>query len=415
MRILILTFGTRGDVQPYVALAHGAIVAGHEAAVCTAEGFRRLVEDAGVPYLHMSNDMLDLIQSELPTMSGAADSLRLVRRLTSAMRASLSDQWLAAQAFEPDLLVYHPKSLGGLHIAERLQIPAVVSLPLPFCTPTRAFPIPFIARWPLGGTANRLSYQFNRFTAVAYGGMINTFRRRTLGLTPLSRWSDYLSLPDGRPVPALYGFSPAVVPVPADYPPHAHVTGYWLQPHQGTWQPSPDLGSFLAAGEPPLYIGFGSMGFGKHAAAHGQTIVQAVRHLGVRAVIATGWGGIDLDMAADDVLVVRDVPHPWLFPRTSAVVHHGGAGTIAAGLCAGRPTLVCPVLGDQGFWAERIFGLGAGPRPLPLRRLDTAALTERLGQLLSDDRYRSRADMLGRAIRGEDGIGQALRVLERLG
>ena len=162
MRILILTFGTRGDVQPYVALAHAAIAAGHEAAVCTAEGFRPLVEDAGVPYLHMSNDMLDLIQAEMPTMSGAADSFRLVRRMTAAMRASLHDQWRAAQTFEPDLLIYHPKSLGGLHIAERLHIRVAVSLPLPFFTPTRAFPIPFIARWPLGGTANRLSYQFNR-------------------------------------------------------------------------------------------------------------------------------------------------------------------------------------------------------------------------------------------------------------
>ena len=219
MRILILTFGTRGDVQPYVALAHTAMAAGHEAAVCTAEGFRPLVEEAGVPYLHMSNDMLDLMQREMPAMSGAADGLRLIRRMTAAMRASLHDQWRAAQTLELDLLVYHPKSLGGLHIAERLHIPAAVSLPLPFFSPTRAFPIPFIARWPLRGTANRLSYQFNRFTAIAYGGMINTFRRNTLGLAPLSRWSDYLTFSDGQPVPALYGFSSTVVPVPADDPP----------------------------------------------------------------------------------------------------------------------------------------------------------------------------------------------------
>ena len=138
MRILILTFGTRGDVQPYAALAQAAIAAGHEAAVCTAEGFRPLVEDAGVPYLHMDNDMLDLIQAEMPSMSGAGDGLRLVRRMTAAMRASLRDQWQAAQTFQPDLVVYHPKSLGGLHVAERLQIPAVVSLPLPFFTPTTA-------------------------------------------------------------------------------------------------------------------------------------------------------------------------------------------------------------------------------------------------------------------------------------
>jgi sterol 3beta-glucosyltransferase len=414
MRILILTFGTRGDVQPYAALAQAAIAAGHEAAVCTAEGFRPLVEDAGVPYLHMDNDMLDLIQAEMPSMSGAGDGLRLVRRMTAAMRASLRDQWQAAQTFQPDLVVYHPKSLGGLHVAERLQIPAVVSLPLPFFTPTRAFPVPFIARWPLGGTANRLSYQFNRFTALAYGGMINAFRRDTLGLASLSRWSDYLTSSDGRPVPALYGFSSAVVPVPADYPPHAHVTGYWFLPDQAAWQPPPDLQAFMVAGEPPLYIGFGSMGFGKNAATRGATIREAVRRVGARAVVATGWGGIDLTETSDTIFVVRDIPHEWLLPRTAAVVHHGGAGTTAAGLRAGRPTLVCPVLGDQGFWAERIFHLGAGPRPIAVRRLTTATLTERLHQLLTEPHYPTAANSIGEAIRSEDGTGQALRTLERI-
>ena len=183
MRVLILTFGTLGDVRPFVALAKGLRAAGHEAGVCTAEGFRSLVVGAGVDYVHMGNEMLDLVQSEMPRMRGASDALRLVSRMSAAMRSALLDQWEAACEFRPSLLVYHPKMLGGLHIAERLQVPAVVSLPLPFLTPTRAFPIPFIAHWPFGGSANKLSYQFNRFTAVAYGGMINSFRRETLGLS----------------------------------------------------------------------------------------------------------------------------------------------------------------------------------------------------------------------------------------
>ena len=185
--------------------------------LCTAEGFRSLVVGAGVDYVHMGNEMLDLVQSEMPRMGGVSDALRLVSRMSAAMRSALLDQWQAACEFRPSLLVYHPKMLGGLHIAERLQVPAVVSLPLPFLTPTRAFPIPFIAHWPFGGSANKLSYQFNRFTAVAYGGMINSFRRETLGLSGMSRWSDYLRFPDGRPVPVLYGFSSHVVPVPEDY------------------------------------------------------------------------------------------------------------------------------------------------------------------------------------------------------
>jgi sterol 3beta-glucosyltransferase len=289
VRVLILTFGTQGDIRPFVALAKGLRAAGHEAGVCTAEGFRNLVVGAGVDYVHMGNEMLDLVRSEMPRMAGASDALRLVSRMSAAMRSALLDQWEAACEFRPSLLVYHPKMLGGLHIAERLQVPAVVSLPLPFLTPTRAFPIPFIAHWPFGGSVNKLSYQFNRFTAVAYGGMINSFRRETLGLSAMSRWSDYLRFPDGRPVPVLYGFSSHVVPMPEDYPGHVHVTGYWFLDEPETWHPPAELADFLAAGEPPVYIGFGSMGFGKHAQTRGQIVVDAVEKARVRDGVVSRW------------------------------------------------------------------------------------------------------------------------------
>ena len=134
------------------------------------------------------------------------------------MRSSLEDQWSAAQQVEPTIIVYHPKALGGFHIAERLKVVGVASLPLPFFTPTREFPIPFIGHWPLRGRANEFSYQFNRFTALAYGGMINNFRRRTLGLRALGRWQDYLHRSDGSPVPILYCFSRQVRPIPVTIP-----------------------------------------------------------------------------------------------------------------------------------------------------------------------------------------------------
>jgi sterol 3beta-glucosyltransferase len=414
VRVLILTFGTLGDVRPFVALAKGLRAAGHDAAVCTAEGFRSLVVGAGVAYLHMGNEMLDLVQSEMPRMGGVSDALRLVSRMSAAMRSALLDQWQAACEFRPSLLVYHPKMLGGLHIAERLQMPAVASLPLPFLTPTRAFPIPFIAHWPFGGPANKLSYQFNRFTAVAYGGMINSFRRETLGLSAMSRWSDYLRFPDGRPVPVLYGFSSHVVPVPEDYPVHAHVTGYWFLDEPETWHPPTELVDFLAAGAAPVYIGFGSMGFGKHARTRGQIVVGAVEKAGVRAVVATGWGGLEVGSLPDGVHVVDAVPHAWLFPRTVAVVHHGGAGTTAAGLLAARPTLVCPVLGDQGFWAQRVRDLGVGPAPLPVRRLSVDELADRLRLLRRVASYRRRAWAVSEELWTEDGVASAAGILEKI-
>ena len=325
MRVLIYTFGTQGDVQPFVALARGLARVGHEAVVCTAEGFRELVEAHGVSFVHMGDEMLELVQEAMPAMRGRGDVGKLIRRMTAAMRSSLEEQWAAAQQVDPTVIVYHPKALGGFHIAERLAVVGVASLPLPFFTPTRAFPIPFIGHWPLGGRANELSYQFNRFTAVAYGGMINTFRRRTLGLGPLHRWEDYLHRSDGSPVPILYCFSRHVRPVPVDYPSHAYVTGYWSLDGEDSWKPSNELAEFLDRGDAPVYVGFGSMGFAKDGDRRREAIVTALARAGVRGVLATGWGGIPAAAADPNVITIDNVPHGWLFPRVAAVVHHGGA------------------------------------------------------------------------------------------
>lgn len=412
MRALIYTFGTRGDVQPYVALARRLVEAGHEAAVCTAEGFRAFVEGFGVTYLHLGNAMLDVVQDVMAHPGGVRHTYRMLRAMSAAQRSALGDQWTAAQEYRPSIVVCHPKALGGYHIAERLGVRCVLSLPLPFFTPTRDFPIPFIGSWPLGGRANRATYQLQRFTALVYGGMINDFRRQQLGLDPISRTDLLLTDSTGRALPILYPFSRHVVAVPADYPPQAHVTGYWFLDPAKQWQPPAELDRFLAAGPPPLYVGFGSMGFGKGAEARRSAIVEAVGRLGARAVVASGWSSLTPGRLGDDVLVVDDAPHDWLFPRVSAVVHHGGSGTTGAGLRAGRPTLVCPLLGDQPFWGHQVRRLGAGPDPLPLRRLDAATLESRLRDLLSDEGYRRRAEHVGSLIRSEDGPGAAVAVLE---
>lgn len=409
MKVLIFTFGTRGDIEPFAALAERIAREGHTAVLAAPEAYRSAVsEPAG--FLPMATGMDEVMRAGMTSMSGPSQALGLARRMTAAMRTSLDEQWDAAQQVEPTVIVSHPKALGGLHVAERLGIPMVASLPLPFLTPTEAFPIPFVAgsfprRW------NRASYQFNRFSAIAYGGMVNRFRREKLGLPRMSRVSDYLHAADGSPVPVLYPFSRHVVPTPADYPASAHVTGYWFRddpvPEPA---PSSELQEFLAAGEPPIYVGFGSMGFGRGAETRGRMVMEAVHEAGVRAVVSTGWGALHAESTAD-VMVVDELPHRWLFPRVAAVVHHGGSGTTAAGLRAGRPTLVCPVLGDQPFWGRRVHELGAGPEPLPLRRATPAALADRMRRLVSDPGYADSASRIGTAIGQEDGTGRALEAL----
>lgn len=411
MRVLIITFGTRGDVEPYLALAERLRHEGHDAVLSAPEPYRAEATAAGVGFEPSSTKMHELVRDGLTTASGPMDVARSVGQMMAAMRESLIEQWDAARQVEPTIIVSHPKALGGIHIAERLGIPFVASLPLPFLTPTGDFPIPFTTghhsqRW------NRTTYQFNRFTAIAYGGMINRFRKKQLGLNRESRFSDYLHR-DGARVPVLYPVSPSVVPRPDDYPDSAHLTGYWFRQAASDAVLPDDVSAFLDHGGPVIYAGFGSMGFGRHAAERGRIVLEAIRGAGARAVVARGWGGLDATQA-DDVLVIDEVPHDLLFPRVSAVVHHGGSGTTAAGLRAGRPTLICPVLGDQPFWGERVHALGAGPRPLPLKKLRAESLTERLVDLLSDSQYAVRAAELGERIRTEDGTGEAVRILAQI-
>lgn len=411
MRALIFTFGTRGDVEPYAALAERLQGEGHAVTLSAPGVYREDLERRGIRFEPMGDAMHTAMRELMADVRGPAEAATLARRMSRAMRLSLSDQWAVARKVDPTIIVSHPKALAGIHIAERLGIPFVASLPLPFLTPTRDFAIPFLAR-RLPGSVNRLSYQFNRFTAVAYGGMINRFRTGTLGMRRTSRMSDYLHR-GGERVPVLYPFSSQVVPRPVDYPDSAHVTGYWFSEKQSEeWTPPPGLRAFLDAG-PAIYIGFGSMGFAKQSSARSERVLDAVRHAGIRAVVAKGWGGLG-DIADPLVHVLDEAPHDWLFPRVTAVVHHGGAGTTAAGLRAGRPTLICPVLGDQPFWGARVHALEAGPPPLPLRKATATTLSARIEELLSSTRYADRAASLARGIAREDGTGEAVRILERI-
>ena len=213
------------------------------------------------------------------------------------------------------------------------------------------------------------------------------------------------------PVPTVYGFSRHVVPEPHDWPDHARTAGYWFL-NDATPLP-PDLDAFLAAGPPPVYVGFGSMA-GRDPAGMARTVTEALRASGARGVLATGWGGLASGAApGDDLFVIESASHEALFPRCSAVVHHGGAGTTAAGLRAGRPMVVCPFFGDQPYWGRRVHELGAGPAPVPKKALTSARLATAIREAVSDPAIRQRAEALGVALRAEDGVGAAVQGIEK--
>lgn len=209
----------------------------------------------------------------------------------------------------------------------------------------------------------------------------------------------------------LHYYSLHVVPRPHDWPRNAHVTGYWFLDRLDEWKPSAELQAFLDEGEAPVYVGFGSMA-GRNPQRVANIVIEALQQAKVRGIIATGWGGLEVNDVPDTILHIDQAPHEWLFPRMSAVVHHGGAGTTAAGLRAGRPTVVCPFMGDQPFWGNRVHVLGVGPKPIPQKKLTVKKLANALRAVTSNVAMRKRAESLGDQIRHEDGISNAIAIIE---
>ena len=213
--------------------------------------------------------------------------------------------------------------------------------------------------------------------------------------------------------PILYGYSPAVIPPPADWNEQMRVTGYWFLDSGDDWTPPADLLEFLQAGTPPVYIGFGSM-IMRNPEATAQLIMQALARTRQRAIMLSGWGGLRSTNVPDSVFMIDAVPHAWLFPRMAAVVHHGGAGTTSAGLRAGVPSIIVPFFADQPFWGQRVADLGVGPAPIPFKRLTADRLAQAIQIAVTDQAMRQRAAELGERIRAEDGIARAAAVIQQM-
>jgi sterol 3beta-glucosyltransferase len=421
VKALLLTHGSRGDVQPFAALAAALTGAGHEvvlaapassAAVADPFCARVIPLDDGTNKLVDDRAAWEAVERNFRGLRGKRLGLRLLRRNRVAMRRVFGD--LAALgrvlAEEDDVdVVVHQVNVPGHAIAELLGVPAVPVCLQPFWVPTPSFADPLFP-YRLPSALNRASYLSTKTFVRALTGSPGRFRRDGLGL-PRRRFAhDPLRRPDGTRAPVLQAFSRHVLPPGTRYPEFVHTPGFFFLPPRVPWTPPADLAGFLAAGEPPVYLGFGSM-VGSDPARIGQIVATALRASGVRAVVALGRGGIRPDGLGRDAFCLTEAPHDWLFPRMAAVVHHGGAGTTAAALAAGRPQVVCPFMFDQPYFGRRLSALGVAPRPQPLRELTASGLARAIGDAVSGTAP-DRARELGELIRAEDGTGHAVKVLE---
>lgn len=416
MRVLMYGFGSRGDVQPLIALGRGLQGAGYTVSLAAGKNFEGWVKEYGLGFEPIPVDVEALMQSDVGTAwsdgsshNGRAELQNMKRMVEVAgppvgeMVTGLIDKYdtFISGVLTVELFATVAAVCGKKH---------VIGLLAPWA-PTRRGAAGLQA--PLPHADSLINYGMGYMIEMLMAGVLRApsveLRERLKLPKPTTRgfmraWNQ---------TPTLTGVSPLVTPPAPDWGKHIHVTGYWFLDAPEGYAPPPALQAFLDAGAPPVYIGFGSMGSSDPEGTL-KVMLGALEKSGQRGVIHSGWAGLAADKLPANVFLLNGVPHDWLFPRMAAVVHHGGAGTTGAGLRAGVPSMAVPHLGDQVYWGRRIHELGAGAAPIRRHLLTAETLGGAISQMVTDGDMRTRAAALGERIRAEDGVGNAVRAFKAM-
>ena len=416
MKITVNTFGTRGDVQPYIALSKGLQQAGHTVRIVTHQIFESFVKEHGLDFFPLQLDPRQVLINQALSELGN-NTIRINRWMEENFKSGLQDIFkVTLQAnLDAELILNSGLSFAGWHVAEKLGTPALATYLWPV-TPSRHLPatsgkIP--PDWlPFRGIVNYLSAKIsNQLFFNLLLSSVNQCRKDILDLRPMKR-REYWGLDSARSSTALiYGYSPVVIPKPPDWSNNQQIAGYWFLDTKAGYQPDKILMDFLADDRKPIYIGFGSM-VDHEREEISQIVIDALREANQRGVLLGGWSALGSENLPDSIISVESVPHDWLFPQMAAVVHHGGAGTTAAGLRAGVPSVVVPSFGDQFFWGWRVHKLGVGSKPIPRNKLTVTKLVQAIQQAVNDDAIKSKATQVGQQIRAENGVESAVSMIE---
>ncbi|KAL0418577.1 UNVERIFIED_CONTAM: Sterol 3-beta-glucosyltransferase UGT80A2 [Sesamum radiatum] len=401
MQIVMLIVGTRGDVQPFVAIGKRLQDYGHRVRLATHSNFKEFVLTSGLEFYPLGGDpkvlagymvknkgFLPSGPSEIPVQRNQMKEI--IYSLLPACKEPDIDSGIP---FKADAIIANPPAYGHTHVAEALKVPIHIFFTMPW-TPTSEFPHPLSRVKQSAGY--RLSYQIvDSLIWLGIRDMINDVRKKKLKLRPIT----YLSGSQGSEsdIPHGYIWSPHLIPKPKDWGPKVDVVGFCFLDLASNYEPPESLLNWLKAGPKPIYIGFGSLPV-QEPHKMTQIIVEALEITKQRGIINKGWGGLgNLAEDKDFVYLLDNCPHDWLFLQCAAVVHHGGAGTTAAGLKAACPTTIIPFFGDQPFWGERVHARGVGPPPIPVDEFSLKKLVK------------ERAVELAKAMENEDGVTGAVK------
>ncbi|KAK6953443.1 hypothetical protein Daesc_005747 [Daldinia eschscholtzii] len=439
LNIVIMVIGSRGDAQPFLKI--GKVLKeeyGHRVRIATHPAFRDFVEkDSGLEFFSVGGDPSELMAFMVknPGMIPTLETVKAgdIGRRRAAMAEMFDGFWRACinatdnekdthnikmlgekDPFIADAIIANPPSFAHMHCAEALGIPLHLMFTFPY-TPTQAFPHPLaiIRKSNVDpGYTNFISYPLVEMMVwQGLGDLVNDFRVKTLGLDPVSTlWAPGATY--RLHVPFTYLWSPGLVPKPEDWGEEIDVSGFVFLDLASSFKPPKDLIKFLENGETPVYIGFGSIVV-DDAERFTEMIFEAVELAGVRAVVSKGWGGLGRVDVPDNIYMLDNTPHDWLFPKVRACVIHGGAGTTAIALKCGKPTMIVPFFGDQHFWGSMVSNAGAGPVPIPYKRLSASGLAEGIKFYLTDEALKA-AQKISKDIELEgDGAENAVRAFHR--
>ena len=413
MKITILTIGSRGDIQPYVALGLALKHAGQQVQITTFKNFEPFILESGLDFYPVQGDISSFMSSEVANNARQVDNPLKLLRSFNQMKEYVFD--LQKDFFDAcqgsDAIVYHPGASIGYFIAQHLRIPSILATPFPMA-PTKAYPSLIFYHLPrFGKLYNLLTHKiFENIMWMASRSPVQQFWKQNFGKKPDNFSSPY-GMQTTKRLPTIISCSDAVFPRPEDWPKHVHNTGYWFLDESPDWGPSDDLLEFLKQGSTPVYVGFGSIADPKLALETTQLVVDALNLAGQRGVLSSGWQGMSIEgKIPDGIYLLESAPHTWLFPRMAAVVHHGGAGTTAAGLRAGVPSVVIPHSNDQYAWGQRVYELGVGSKPIPRKQLNAERLAEAIKSALTDN-VKQAAKGIGLKIQKEKGAENAARII----
>ncbi|KAM0270662.1 hypothetical protein ACHAQH_009331 [Verticillium albo-atrum] len=439
LNIAIHIVGSRGDIQPFIPIAQllAGTRYGHRVRICTHPHFKDFVESHGVEFFSIGGDPEALMAYMVknPGLIPSRTSLKAgdVTRRRKEMWEIINGCWRSCieagdgtgdpltatsvedpeELFLADLIIANPPSMAHIHCAEKLSIPLHMVFTMPWSL-TESFPHPLSAM-AYGdadqGVANYMSFlMVELLTWEGLGDLINRLRVQTLNLDPLSGfWGSQLLF--RLHVPYTYLWSQALVPRPKDWRSYINITGFCFLPSSTSYTPSPELCAFLKSGPAPIYIGFGSIVVDDPLSL-AKLVFEAIRVAGVRAIVSEGWGTFRRqDNIPENVFMLGNCPHDWLFPQVAAVVHHGGAGTTAAGIAAGKPTVIVPFFGDQPFWGQMIARAGAGPMPIPFKALTAENLADGIKFSLRPETGTAALEM-AQIIAAEDGASGAVNDIQ---